>query len=723
MRKFALLLLAFPVLAFAQTKPITFEDIYRKGTFRAETVPGFNSMQDGRYYTELDKNGNLLQKAFATGETVGTLINAADVKDEKGNALSLADIEWSNTEKQLLIFTHRENIYRRSTKAYIYAYDVAAKKAVRIDTGKVMHATFSPDGTKVAFVKNNNLFYKNLSTGKTVQVTKDGKWNFIINGNCDWVYEEEFSFTRAFEWSKQGNYLAYYKFDESKVPQYQFAVYDSLYPKQYTYKYPKAGQPNSVIEIHLYQLATAKDVKADIGTEKDIYIPRIQFTEADNSLGIIWLNRLQNHMKLLLADATTGKTQTVYEEKNKYYVDVENSNIQFLNNGIEFIYTSEKDGYRQIYLHNLKTGADRQLTLGRFEVTELVGVDEKNSKVYFMSNGNFVKPLNKFLCSVPLAGGDITQLQKGDGIFTAKMSADFSYYLQSVSGMANIVPQFTIVNTATGATRLLKDNAKLAATIKEYGFATPEFITVPGKHTDSLNGWMLKPANFDASKKYPVIFCNYGGPGSQQVLNRFGTVSAWHQYMAQHGLIVVCVDNTGTGGRGEEFKKKTYLQLGKLEIEDQINAAQYIGSLPYVDKNRIGHWGWSFGGFMSSLAITKGADVFKLAVAGAPVTSWRLYDDIYTERYMRTPQENAKGYDENAPLNFVKNIKGKFLIVHGTADDNVHYQNSVMMVDAMIKNDIQFESAYYPNKAHGIRGGNADLHVYRLMTQFILNNL
>ena len=718
MRKIILLVLCLPLFAIAQNKPITLDDIYRKGTFRTENVTGFNSLKDGRYYTELDNNGNLIKKSFATGETAGILITKGDIKDEKGNVLELRDFEWSDDESKILIFLNREFIYRRSSKAIVYAYDIATKKSVRMDEGKVMHATYSPDGSKVAFVKDNNLYFKNIEANKTTQITKDGKWNFIINGNCDWVYEEEFGFTQAFQWSPKSDKIAYYRFDETKVPTYAFAVYDSLYPKQYSYKYPKAGEVNSEIEIHIYDTKTTANVKADIGKDKDIYIPRIAWTKNNSKLAITWLNRLQNDMRFLSADATNGKTSVFYQEKNKYYVDV--VNINFLNDGKHYIITSEKDGNHHLYLESLDGKEEKQLTKGKFDIVSVEGIDEKNNKIYFIAA--YYSPLTKDFCSVDLDGTHFKLMDERIGAHNIHFNADFTFYTDDYSTITK--PDNISVYDINGKMiRTLKDNSKLAKTVAEYGFANAEFIKVPTGKGETLNGWMLKPNNFDATKKYPVLFCNYGGPGSQQVSDRWGVINAWQQMLAQKGYIIVSVDNTGTGFRGEEFKKKTYLQLGKYEIEDQIDAAKYLGTLPYIDPKRIGHWGWSFGGFMSSLAITKGADVFKAAIAVAPVTSWRFYDNIYTERYMRTPQENAKGYDDNSPLNFTDKIKGKFLIIHGTADDNVHYQNSIMMVDKMINNNIEFESGYYPNKNHGIRGGNTSYHLYNKMTKFILDNL
>lgn len=723
MKKVIYLLLLLPFITQAQ-KQITLEDVYKKGTFKAESVQGFNSMKDGRFYVELTDDG-LVKKSFETGNTVETLIKKDAVKDEKGSTLELYDIEWSDDEKQILIFKNRESIYRRSSKAIVYVYDLATKKTSLIDKEKILHATFSPDGKKVAFVKSNNLYVKTLSTNKTTQVTTDGKWNHIINGNCDWVYEEEFEFTRAFEWSKNSNYIAYYRFDESKVPTYAFAIYDSLYPTQYTYKYPKAGEPNSIIDIYVYNTTTAKKTKVNIGTEKDIYIPRIKWIAGTNNLCVYWMNRLQNNLKLLKADANTGAVSAFYNETNKSYVEI-NDNIYFFEDGNRFLITSEKNGFNDLYLGNIKTGETKQLLNEKYEVVDLYGVNEKTNEAYF-STAYMVK--NRMPAVYNFNTNTLKPLREKEGTHKLAFNNDFTYFVDYYSTATNptiisLHKTSDVISNSNDVGKILKDNTALKRKItEEYQLPEPTFQMMKNSDGTELCSWMLKPKNFEETKKYPVLFCNYGGPGSQQVANRWGAISMWHQYLAQQGYIVVCVDNTGTGFRGEDFKKKTYLQLGKYEIQDQIDVAKYLATLPYVDASRIGHWGWSFGGFMSSLAITKGADIFKTAVAVAPVTSWRYYDNIYTERYMRTPKENKTGYDENAPLNFAKNIKGKYLIIHGTADDNVHFQNSTMMVNEMIKKNIEFESGYYPNRNHGIYGDNATFHIYNKMTKFILQNL
>ena len=720
MKKFVLLLM-LPVFVIAQNKQISLEDIYKKNIFYPTYLSGFRSMNDGKFYTENDSVGNIIKKNFITGDKVSTLVSAPEIKDDNGKAISLDDYEWSADEHKLLISINREYIYRRSSKAIVFIYDLESKKITKLDNQKVLHASFSPDGNKVAFVKDNNLFVKDISTSNTAQITFDGKTNSIINGNCDWVYEEEFAFTRAFQWSKKGNYLAYYRFDETAVPTFSFPMYtDSLYPQQYTYKYPKVGERNSSVEIYVYDLNKGASTKMNIGNETDIYIPRIQFTEEDSKLCITRLNRLQNNEVILFTDVTNGTNTNLYEETNAAYVDVDKMRVDFLKDGKSFIYTSEKSGYNHIYLQNIQTNKTLQLTNGSFDVDEIIGIDEKKGIVYFTAA--FKSPLNKDFCSVHLDGKGFTLNDIREGRHSVSFNADFTYYVDSYSDI-NTPPFSAIYDSHGKLIRVLSDNNKLKQTLSNYALGTTEFMKVVNRNGDTLNGLIIKPKDFDSNKKYPVLFNNYGGPGSQTVYNGWGSTNMWQQMLTQKGYIIVSIDNTGTGFRGEAFKKKTYLQMGKYEIEDQIDAAKYFATLPYVDGNRIGHWGWSFGGFMSCLAITKGADIFKTAIAVAPVTDWQYYDDIYTERYMRTQKENAKGYHDNAPLNFVKNIKGKLLIIHGTADDNVHFQNSAMFVDAMIKNNIDFESAYYPNKNHGIRGGNTRYHLYNKMTKFILENL
>ena len=704
MRSLLLTLFFIPFLAVAQKKQITIEDIYKKGTFRGEVVRGFE------------------------GEDNSSLFDPKAILDENGKAINTQEYQVSADKKRIIFFTGREPIYRRSSKSTTYLYDVATKKTVRLNAGKVLHPTFSPDGNKIAYVFENNLYVYDIPSSKNTAITTDGKWNHIINGNADWVYEEEFSFSRAFDWSPNGNYIAYYKFDESKVKEYNMTVYDDRYNKDFRYKYPKTGDSNSTVSIHIYNVNNGQQTQAQY-QQGDIYIPRIKWTKADDKLVVFWMNRLQNELKLLLTDANTGAASTVYEEKNKYYVDI-NDDWWFLKDGKHFLFGSEVNGWYRLYLHSLDGKRKTEITKVNYDITDINGVDETNRLIYYTAA--YPTPMDRNLFVADFDGKKITQITSGTGWHRIELKNDFTQFYDFYTNIntPQTVTLYNINRAKNGAitasvNKVVNENTKLKNTLNEYAIGKAEFIRVPNSKGDTLNGWMLKPANFDPNKKYPVLFCNYGGPGSQQVANRFGAASMWHQLLAQRGFIIVSVDNTGTGFRGEEFKKKTYLKLGQLEIEDQIDAAKWMAKMPFVDSRNIGHYGWSFGGFMSSLAITKGADVFTAAVAGAPVTSWRYYDNIYTERFMRTPQENPLGYDTTAPINYVNKIKGKYLLLHGTADDNVHYQNATQMITALVKANVDFESATYPNKNHGISGlaDNTSIHIWSKITNWVLNNL
>ncbi len=707
MRKLFLVLFLLPLIAVAQKKQITLEDIYKKGTFRGEQVKtdfGYISKDPDIKFDEL--------------------------KDEVGKTFGQPDdaIYSSKYPNIVLLKRANEQIYRRSSKSFVYLYDAISKKLTKLSNEKVLHPTLSPDGTKIAYVENNNLILYDIATKSTRSVTTDGKWNHIINGNCDWVYEEEFEFTRAYEWSPLGNHIAYYRFDETNVKEYQFTQFNDTYNKQYSYKYPKAGEENSKVEIHIYDISNNKDVKAQF-EQGDIYIPRIKWTRDDNTLMVYWMNRHQDDLKLLMTNAKTGASNLMYEEKNKYFVEI-NDDWWFLEDGKNLLFTSEMNGFRHLYLYGLDGKSKTQVTKGNYEIADVTGVDEKNKLIYYIVA--YPRPMDRNLFVTDFTGKKTTQLTSGESWHRIVMNDSLNrfYDFRTDINTPQVVTLNRIVNdkkkgVIVKSEKTVNESSKLKAKLDEYVIGRAEFIKVPNSKGDTLNGWMLKPANFDASKKYPVLFCNYGGPGSQQVGNRFGAVSMWHQYLAERGFIVVSVDNTGTGFRGEEFKKKTYLQLGKLEIEDQIDAAKYLAKQSYVDANNIGHWGWSYGGFMSALAVTKGNEVFTAGISVAPVSNWRYYDNIYTERYMRTPQENAKGYDDNSPINFTDKIKGKYLIIHGTADDNVHFQNSVQMIKALVKSNIDFESGYYPDKNHGISGqaDNTSFHIWSKMTKWIQENM
>ncbi len=720
---FTLILCCLALGASGQQKEIALSDIFQNGSFRAEGVAGFNSMKDGKYYTDIDEKGNLIKKSFATGETAGVLVKADELKDKDGESIPLGNYTFSDDETKILINTDIEHIYRRSYKAFVYVYDLGTKKLYKISEDKLLHATLSPDGSRVAYVKDNNLFYKDLASGKITQVTADGKQNSIINGNCDWVYEEEFEFTRAFEWSPDGDHIAYYRFDESRVPEYSFDVYKGLYPTEYKYKYPKAGEANSVITIHVYDLKTGANRVMDTGPDTDQYLPRIKWTTSDDTLCIYRMNRLQNKMELLLTDIRTGKYHTLFTEKDNWYIDEGLlDDVFFLKDRKHFILMDEQDGWQHAYLYDMQGKLVSRLTPGNYDVDKIAAIDEKNRLLYYTSAE--YSPMDRQLWVVDFTGKNKKQLTAERGWHNADFSADASYFVDNYSNI-NTPPVINLCDNTGNIIRNLKDNQALKTVMSGYNLSKAEFLKVPNSQGVELNAWILKPPHFDTGKKYPVLFMNYGGPGSQTVTDRWGAVNFWQQLLAEKGYIIVSMDNTGTGFRGEVFKKKsTYLKLGWQEIHDQMDAARYLAQhFSYVDANRIGHWGWSFGGFMSSLAITVGAAVFHTAIAVAPVTNWRYYDNIYTERYMRTPKENPDGYKESSPITYADSLKGKFLLIHGTGDDNVHFQNSIMFSEALIQDNKQFQQAYYPNKNHGIYGGNTTIQLYTRMTDFILGNL
>ncbi len=722
MKKFILVLFILPFTFFSQQK-LTLEDIWAKGIFSAKYAQGFNVMNDGVNYVDIESYGsqtNLSQFDLKTGKKIKELVKGEDVKFNN-KPLNLYTYQFSPNEDKLLLYENRENVYRRSPKANYYVYDIATKKTIQLsDKGQQMFPLFSPDGKKIAFVRENNLYIKYLETGTEIIVTRDGEANKIKNGWADWVYEEEFSRADYFDWSMNSQYLAYVKFDETKVKEYTMDYYKAeLYPTQYTFKYPKAGEENSIVSVHIFDEESKRTVTADIGTEKDIYIPRIQFTNNPLVLSITRLNRLQNKLELLFTDVIGGKGVVAYTDESKTYVDV-TDDLRFIGDK-GFIISSERDEYNHLYYYDLNGKLINQITKGQFDVTEFSGYDEETKTLYYVSAENGAT--NRDVYSVKLNGKDKKRLSTRSGFTSFEFTPGYKYYISTYSD-ANTPPVYEL-NSIDGKTvKVLEDNAALKSKMKNYNLSTKQFFRFKTSEGVELNGWMLKPQNFDSTKKYPVYMYAYGGPGANEVNNNWdGTDYFWHNFLNQEGYMVVCVDNRGTQGRGRQFKHSTYLQLGKLETIDQIETAKYLGSLPFVDKTRIGFQGWSFGGYMASLLISKGGDVFKTAVAVAPVTNWKYYDNIYTERFLRKPIDNKSGYEDNSPTNFVKDIKGKFLLIHGSADDNVHLQNSMELANAMVSKNIPFDFMIYPNKSHGISGGLTRLHIYSKIFKFVKENL
>ena len=747
MKKFTVLVQIFFVicsLSAQNKKEITLEDIWVNGTFKPENIWGLQSMNDGLHYTSLENDEKssdtyLIKYDYKTGKEVDRILKESELTLDGSKPISIDEYWFSNDESKVLISTETDRIYRHSTRENYYVYDLKIKKLTKVTAGdKQMYGTFSPDGNKVAFVRNNDIFIKDLLTGIEMRVTYDGKQNNIINGATDWVYEEEFAFDRAYFWSPDGKKVAYYRFDESEVNEFEMSEYQAkLYPSVYKFKYPKAGERNSLVKLFVFDIKTETTVEVKIPKEKkmidetknlpkwvesyDYYIPRVKWTNDPNALSFEKMNRLQNKLELILTNASTGDSKVVLTEECKTYIEI-TDDLTFLKDKKRFIWTSDLAGYNHIFLYEITGKLIKQLTKGNWDVTEFKGVDEDAKTVYYTSTE--VSATEKYLYSVKLDGSGKKKISSNKkGTNDVNFSNGHKYFINSFSDV-NSPEYFSLHSNDGKLIRVLESNDSLNLKLKQYSLSKKEFFTFKTSQNIELNGWMMKPVNFDPNKKYPVFMTFYGGPGHNEVLNDWnGSNYFWHSLLTQKGYIVACVDNRGTGGRGREFKSCTYKQLGKLETIDQIETAKYLGSLAYVDKTRIGVQGWSFGGYLASLCMTKGADYFKTGIAVAPVTNWRFYDTIYTERYLSTPQDNPSGYDDNSPINFTDLLKGKYLLIHGTADDNVHLQNSIEMSRALIKSNKQFQQFFYPDKNHSIYGGNTRLHLYTQMTNFILENL
>ena len=728
----SLFLVLGTISASAQEKKnFELEDLYMRPTFYAKSVRGMNSMKDGKSYASFEK-GQLNIYNYKTGKLEKTLFGISDlVMEGEDMPIGLQNYELSANEDKMLCITDMESIYRHSYHATYYIYDFKTKTLQPLsENGKQRLATFSPDATKVAFMRDNNLFIKDLKTGDEKQFTNDGLYNHIINGAPDWVYEEEFSFSQGFYWSPDSKKIAYMKFDESNVREFQMEEFEDLYPEWYSFKYPKAGEDNSIVGIYVYDLESGKTMKMDTGEETDIYLPRIAWTKDANILAIQRLNRHQNHLEILAANATTGKSRVFYDETNDYYIDI-TDNWHFLDDGNSFLMTAEKSGYNHIYLYLLDGTLVKQLTDGPWDVTEVYGFDGK--EVYFQAAKN--TPTDRQIYAVNLKG-QMREVIGRPGTNSARFSNDFSYLININSSISQ-PRQYELYTNKGKLVRVLEDNHEFAEKLKEFNLgekklmkiSDPAFTLPDGTQVD-VDAWQILPPDFDPSKKYPVLIYVYGGPGHQTVNNAWADSDYWWmQLLAQHGIISVSINNRGSGAQGEVFKKMTYLQLGKYETEDMITLAKYMAKQPYVDAERIGIYGWSYGGFMAANGITKGADVISTAVSVAPVTNWRYYDNVYTERFMRTPQENPDGYDKNSPVHNTELIKGNYLLCHGSGDDNVHYQNAMELIKAMISNGKQFDLMIYPNKNHGIYGGyeygsgECRMHLFTKIDAFLFEHL
>lgn len=721
MRKFPVLLIIvlllcnFSILS-AQNKQIAIGEIY-DGTFTVESLDKLRSMDNGKQYTILNIDRSLgistIEKYdYKTQKKLETIVSSS------ASVPFFSSYEFSEDESKLLLATAIEPIFRRSTLGYFYVYDLKSKKISAVSNLKIQEPSLSPDGSKVAYVYNNNIFVWDIAANYTKQLTLDGVKNKIINGITDWVYEEEFAFVRAFEWNSDGSKLAFIRFDETKVPEFSMDVYGAnLYQTQTKFKYPKAGEVNSEVSLHIVDVDTYDITQVDL--DDPYYIPRIKWMNDPNFLSVQTLNRHQNKLRLYAVNARNNTVSIILEETDDAYVSV-TDDLTFLADD-SFIWTSEKDGFKHIYLYNVEGKLMNQVTKGPWEVTKFYGYDQNEDLIYYQSTEN--GSINRDVYSVRSNGKNKRRLTTKLGQNTADFSADFTYFINAFSN-ASTPPEYTLHDALNG--KKVKDilnNQGLISKLEDYRINSKEFSTIAINGND-LNMWMIKPYDFDPTKKYPLFMTQYSGPGSQKVSNSWlDTNDYWFQMLANEGYIVVCVDGRGTGYKGADFKKVTYKELGKYEVEDQIAAAKKLSELSYIDESRTGIWGWSYGGFMSTNCLLKGNDTFEMAIAVAPVTSWRFYDTIYTERFMRTPQENPSGYDENSPFNYPELLKGKYLLVHGSADDNVHVQNTMRMVEALVQANKQFDWAIYPDKNHSIFGGNTRLYLYTKMTDFIKENL
>ena len=721
---FAIGWLVQPALA-QDKKQIAFKHVVDQ-TFSPEEIRNVNWMQDGQFYTALErtKNDIELRKYNILKDDYEVLVSSSDLQvDGRDKPIPIQGYQFSSDETKILIKSDVEQIWRRSTRENYFVYDLETGETQKLTQSgqKQQYAQLSPSGNKAAFVQENDLYLVDLQTGEEKAMTEDGKFNHIINGATDWVYEEEFGIAKAWYWSPDGNKIAFYRFDESHVKEFFMTDWGKLYPGLTRFKYPKAGEENAVVKIGVYDLKSEETTWMDVGSENDQYIPRINWTKDPEVLAIRRMNRLQNKQDLMLADVNTGDTKIIKTETSDAWVDV-NDDLKFLENRKQFIYVSEESGYNHIYLYDISGEKIRQVTKGNWEVTNYLGYDNSSDKIYYVSTEE--SPLQRHLYSINIDGSGKKKMSDGESWNSVNMSRDYAYYIKTTSSPAN-PPTYTLHKGDGTQVRMLEENEVLEQKLSEYAMPSKEYIDIPLEQA-KLNGYIMKPTNFDPGKKYPTLFYVYGGPGSQTVTKRFGAGqrAMWHKYIAEQGYIVVSVDNRGTGARGRDFEKQIYKKLGQYEVVDQIDAANYMTeTYDFIDEDRLGIWGWSYGGYMSSLVLAQANDLFDTAIAVAPVTNWRFYDTIYTERFMQTPQMNPEGYKKGSPITYADQIDGDYLLIHGTGDDNVHFQNSVELVNKLVAEGVQFETMYYPNRSHAIYGGNTRNHLYKMMSNFILENL
>ncbi len=699
-------------------QPQAYLEAFTRGDYKPKRPAEVYHMNDGQRYTSLSDDGKrIVAYEYASGREVATLFDIDKIAD-----CPIAKIEgyaFAPNEERLLVHTESHKIYRRSATASYYVYYLKRNKIEPLSDSDnvVQEACFSPDGRIVAFARDNNLFLKKLDFGTELAITTDGAKGRIINGTADWSYEEEFCQTRYFEWSADSKLLAYVRFDESEVGEYTFQNFAEGYPTSVSYKYPRAGGKNSRVQLLVYdvQNRTTKQMRFD--DDNDIYIPIIRWTNDANTLAAVRLDRSQMQLDVMAFNARSGVGRRIMSESGATYVDYANLNSLHFNADNSFVALSERDGWRHLYLFDANGSLVRQITSGNWDVTAFYGYDEQTKNAYFQAAKE--SPINREVYKAD-AKGRLSRIGTGEGICSAEFSKLFAYAIYQFDN-TETPNLYTIIDNKGKTLRTIEDNAALKSTADALNLSQKEFFTFETSEGITLNGWIVKPKNMAAGAKLPLVMVQYSGPNSQEVLNRFHL--DWEFYLPQMGYVVACVDGRGTGARGRDFRTCTYKKLGELETKDQVEAARYLGTLDFVDSGRIAIWGWSYGGFMTLSCLTNGAGVFKAGIAIAPVTDWRYYDTAYSERFMNRPQENDRGYALTSLLDKADRLQGELLLVHGTADDNVHTQQSWLYIEQLVKAGKQFEMQMYPNKNHSILGAEARLHLYTRCTRFLQKNL
>ncbi len=701
--------LSIVISASFLAQEITLDKIY-SGYYRGKGITGIASLKNGENYSVIEPTG-ISKYSYKTSQKDGDIVTGR-----------FQSYIFNDDESKILLLKESEPIYRHSFLGKFDVKDFKTGKVISLNNGNyVQEPSFSPDGSRVAFIADNNMYYQDLQTEKITQITTDGKKNQILNGLADWVYEEEFGHSQLYEWTKNSDAIVFVKSNEAAVPEMLIPIYGKqLYPSEMRFKYPKAGEKNSEVSAQLFRLDSGKTMPLNLSNYKNYYIPNVYKTAKSDEIILITSERIQNASDVLKVNTKTGTITKLFTESDKRWVDTDNVTLEFLEDN-SFIWGAERDGNRHLYWYDQNGKLKKQITKGDWEVTNYYGYNPKTKEVLVQTTEG--GSTNRVISKVNIETGKMTMLSAKTGTNSANFSKNYNYYIETTSSAAK--PNTFVLKDGSGKMlKELQNNEEQLKKLKADQMVTKEFFTIPNEAGDQMNAWIMKPKDFDPNKKYPLFMFQYSGPGSQQVANSWDNGNAiWFNHLVQKGYIVACVDGRGTGYKGTDYKKVTYMDLGKYEIEDQIAAAKWFGKQSYINKDRIGIFGWSFGGYMASLALTKGADVFKTGIAVAPVTNWRYYDTVYTERFMRTPQENPKGYDDNSPTTYANLLKGNFLLIHGTADDNVHFQNSMEFSEALIQNKKQFEFMAYPDKNHGLYGGQTRPQLYQKMTDFLLENL